>query len=288
MEPLEIGARALKLGARVELVKTDLGDRERADADMCRLSVRGDETVLVQRRPFISEGYTGRRLTLHQAPTKTEVRKLEAFLDDIARNQARERAVEGHASDVSPYPAWSFTADALAMEIARMDSIDLTQCVRPARWRMIRENRGPGGRRLTVDEAWGWSCEMHFVKGAVADNAEAGSGRTTTAEMKGSSLTMRILKPKSMEMFLRELPKGMELQVKATFPETTLHGMRGRTVREVLGIDSDNVIISAHRGEHGVDYPTVLKVKGARVPLAPPPQGVDTWWLGDTETRGEN
>jgi hypothetical protein len=287
MERLDIGEIAGRFGASIELIRRDLESEETATTDICRLSVQAGEVVALRRAPFRSEGHTGRKVSLHLPPTGAETRKLEDFLADIGRHQARERAVAGNATALSPYPAWSFSVDALAAELARMDGIDLTQCTRPAKWRRVEEIRGPAGRLATVTEAWYWSRTTHHVDGAVADNAEAGSGRTTLAEMKGSALVMRILNPRTVDVFLREMPKGTELQVNSTFPDTAMSAMRGRTVREVLGIDSDHVITSVGTGSHGVDHPTVMKVKGARVPLARAPEGVDTWWLGETGTRGE-
>ena len=274
---MDIGAMARSLDATVELTRGGHPRDERAGPDLCRLSVQGDGVVELARGPFRSEGYTGRKVSLHAEPTAAEMRRLREFLAEIGRLQAREIAVEGRPAEHSPYPAWSFTVDALAAEVARADGIDLASCTRPATWMRTVERRQ--GALANVAQAWDWSREMHHVRGAVAANAEPGMGRVTNAELKGQRLVMRILNPKHSPVFLREEPRGMEVYVPGGMPDTMMAALKGRTVREVVGIDSDHVVTSAVPGGNGAEGMTVLRVKGRRVAVETPPADIDAWWL---------
>lgn len=280
---MDIGAMAREVGATIELVRGAHARNtrdERAGPDLCRILIQGDGIVHMTRGPFRSEGHLGRKVTLHADPTPTEMRKLRQFLADIGRMQAREHAVEGRPGEYSPYPAWTFTVDSLAAEIARMDGIDLAECTRPATWRRIEERFL--GTLSNIAQVWDFARETHYVTGATASNAEPGTGRVTNVELKGQRLVMRILNPKSLPVFLREEPRGMELYVPGDMPDTMMTALKGRTVREVVGIDSDHVIMKAEPGGNGAENMTVLKVRGRRIAVAPAPADVDTWWL-DTD-----
>lgn len=138
------------------------------------------------------------------------------------------------------------------------------------------------GTLSNIAQVWDFARETHYVTGATASNAEPGTGRVTNVELKGQRLVMRILNPKSLPVFLREEPRGMELYVPGDMPDTMMTALKGRTVREVVGIDSDHVIMKAEPGGNGAENMTVLKVRGRRIAVAPAPADVDTWWL-DTD-----
>lgn len=160
-----------------------------ASGDRCRIAYTPDCILL--RAPFPSEGHDTPRVVMKPGDEAGNRRKVEAFLARTATLQARERAVSGHGTEHSPYPAWSFAVDGIVAAIAARDGFDLASSARPSAWRRTVEPYH--GRIASREAAWNWSRERHHVKGA--SDMGVGGGRITYPEMKGERLAMALYNP---------------------------------------------------------------------------------------------
>lgn len=276
MNATTITQRARDLGASIRLI----GPFGRTHApeggvtETCPVGVEERPDGMVVMRPhFHSEGYGGRRATIGRGTTGT--RRLDDFLDEIARDQARWRAIRGHATAHCPYPAWSFSVDALAMEMAKRDGIDLTTAARP-RQREHTSERSCNPMATPV-QAWDRAREASRIKAAEPDGAMQGHGRAVIADMKGARLAIRLMVPQRRDSItFLEGPAGCHVHLGQALPDTVVAAMKGRRVSEIVeGLGDTHVVTSARRKDDHIE----LAVKGPRVPLATAPDDVDTGWM---------
>lgn len=269
-----IEARARSLGAKIYCTSRTTGNlRGESAPHICNVLVEfKDDDILLVRHGLRSEGRSPKRAKI--VPGARGEATLDLFLKNIADLQAREVAIANHGIDNIVYPPWAFSVDALVLEIAKQDGIDLVLCSKPAVH--PRTYTMQNGRLATAEEAWQWSRTTHAVRGHHG-NADPGSGRSLDVEMKGSPLIARVLTPRSRPITLREEPRGTWLLLPGIqLPDTVLGALKGRSVNEIVeGLGSDHTIISAESRENQ----PWLKIKGPRVPLVAAPEGVETEWL---------
>jgi len=275
MDMAFVQARAGEIGAAIRCV-THMQPQDRPIGGLvgeCAVLVEPNgDGLAAMRHDFRAEGMSPRRVKVDAG--KAGLGRLDDFLGRIARLQARERAIVGHGVADVVYPSWAFSADALALEIAGADGVDLAQCSKPAKQSRVFERQF--GRVATPEEAWQWSRTNHAVS-SYSDQNRPGGLRGFEAEMKGDRLAMRVLSPAGRNVTLREEPGGTWLVLwSTTLPDTVLMGLKGRRLSQVVeGLGDGHEIVKAENREDAA----WLKVRGPRVPLAPAPEGIDMGWM---------